>query len=78
MDALEERKILLLLFFASGISALVYEIVWVRWLTLMTGTTQQAISLVLAIFFTGLALGSFLAGRFSKRINRCSKMRIYC
>lgn len=65
-----KKRVLLILFFASGISGLVYEIVSVRWLTLLTGTSQQAVSLVLAIFFSGLALGSFLAGRVSKRIKR--------
>ena len=64
------KNLLLLLFFASGVSALVYEVVWVRWLTLLTGTTQRAVSVVLAIFFSGLALGAFFAGKLSKRIKK--------
>jgi len=57
------RRILFLLFFLSGFSALVYEVVWARQLSLIFGTTSFAISSILAVFFAGLALGSYLFGR---------------
>lgn len=56
-------RILLLAFFLSGLAALVYEIVWARKLGLIFGTTTYAISTILAVFFTGLALGSFIFGK---------------
>mgnify|MGYP001602333225 CR=1 FL=1 len=68
MAMISKKSLLIGLFFSSGISALAYEIVWVRWLTLLTGTTQHAASAVLAIFFTGLALGSFIAGKLASRL----------
>ena len=49
--------LLCVLFFASGVSGLVYEVVWSRMLTLTFGDTTVAVSTVLAAFMTGLALG---------------------
>ena len=43
-------------------TALIYEIVWIRLLSLIFGTTIFAISIV-AAFLSGLPLGSWLAGR---------------
>ncbi|MER3406740.1 MAG: hypothetical protein C4289_17545, partial [Chloroflexota bacterium] len=48
---------LALLFFCSGISGLIYQVVWVRMLSLAFGVTVHAISTVLAAFMAGLALG---------------------
>ena len=53
---------ILSLFFLSGISGLVYQIVWVRLLTHLLGGSSLAISTVLAVFMAGLALGSRLFG----------------
>jgi spermidine synthase len=61
------RPSVLLLFFFSGGSALVYEVVWGRMLTLVFGGTAFAISTVLAAFMGGLALGSYLFGRLIDR-----------
>ena len=51
------------LFFLSGASALVYEVVWTRDLTNTFGGTAFAVATVLAAFMAGLALGSTLFGR---------------
>src|ERR1700719_3836792 len=59
--------IALICFFLSGASGLVFEVVWTRELTLVFGSTTLAISTVLSVFMGGLALGSFLAGRFADR-----------
>jgi predicted membrane-bound spermidine synthase len=50
------------LFFCSGATALVYEVVWSKYLTLMFGSTVQAQTVVLAVFMGGLALGNRLFG----------------
>ncbi|KPJ66090.1 MAG: hypothetical protein AMJ43_09160 [Coxiella sp. DG_40] len=57
------RLILLILFFFSGASALIYQVVWVRVFGLVFGVTIFAVSTVLAAFMTGLALGSLYFGR---------------
>lgn len=51
------------LFFASGASALVYQVAWVRSLSLILGASHQAVSIVLAAFMGGLALGAVALGR---------------
>ncbi len=50
------------LFFASGATALVYEVVWSKYLALMFGSTIQAQTVVLAVYMGGLALGNRLFG----------------
>ncbi|MDQ3803179.1 MAG: fused MFS/spermidine synthase [Acidobacteriota bacterium] len=53
----------LLAFILSGVSALVYEVVWVRLLGDLFGHTAYAVQAVLAVFFGGIALGSYLSDR---------------
>ena len=57
----------LVLFFFSGATSLVYEVLWTRRLSLTFGHTVLAVSTVLTVFMSGLALGSFLAGRWSDK-----------
>jgi spermidine synthase len=63
-------RLLLLLFFFSGACGLVYQVLWLRLLSLVFGVTVYAASTVLAAFMAGLALGSALAGRIVERIGR--------
>lgn len=51
------------LFFASGAAGLVYQVLWLRQLTLIFGATAYATSAILSTFMGGLALGSYWAGR---------------
>lgn len=69
------RFALLGLFFLSGACGLVYEVAWMRMLTLVFGATAFATSTILASFFGGLALGSLLFGRMVDRGGR--PLRIY-
>ena len=62
--------LLLVLFFASGVCALVYQVMWLRLLSLVFGVTVYAASTVLAGFMAGLGVGSFVAGRLASRIRR--------
>jgi spermidine synthase len=55
--------IVLLLFFLSGATALIYEVIWSKYLALMFGSTVQAQTVVLAVFMGGLALGNRLFGK---------------
>ncbi len=65
----------LLFFFVSGACGLLYQVVWTRKLVLLIGTTSHAVSAVLSIFFTGLALGSLWGGRMADRTQR--PLRLY-
>ncbi|HEY9870980.1 MAG TPA: fused MFS/spermidine synthase [Candidatus Obscuribacterales bacterium] len=62
--------LIVLLFVASGLSSLIYQVVWTRLLVLVFGSTTFATATVLAVFMGGLALGSYLAGRVSDRLPR--------
>ena len=59
--------IAILCFFFSGVAGLIYEICWIRKASLIFGSTTVALSTILAVFFTGLAIGSYLFGRLSKK-----------
>ncbi len=54
--------ILYVIFFLSGASGLVYEVIWVRLTGLVFGNTSHAIAVVLGAFMAGLALGSWKIG----------------
>ncbi|MBI3969585.1 MAG: fused MFS/spermidine synthase [Chloroflexi bacterium] len=58
---------LVVLFFLSGMSGLIYQVLWLRMLALIFGVTVYAASAVLASFMSGLALGSYVAGRYADR-----------
>lgn len=58
-----------LIFFLSGIAALVYEVSWNRLVGLAIGNTAQAAALVLASYFTGLAVGQLFGGWFARRMH---------
>lgn len=62
--------LLAILFFCSGASALMYQVLWLRKLGLVFGVTVYAASTVWASFMGGLAIGSFLAGRLADRVPR--------
>lgn len=63
------------LFFFSGMSGLVFEVIWIRSLGLWVGQTSIAMSLVVAAFLAGLVVGSFYGGRFADRAAR--PLRLY-
>lgn len=56
-------SIVWMLFFLSGAAALLYQVAWSRYLSLLMGSTAEAQSVTLAAFMLGLALGYFWMGR---------------
>ncbi|HET6373529.1 MAG TPA: fused MFS/spermidine synthase, partial [Candidatus Polarisedimenticolia bacterium] len=67
--------ILYLLFFLSGLAALIYQVVWVRSLSLVFGGSHLAVTTVLSVFMGGLALGGFFLGARADRARR--PLRLY-
>lgn len=61
-------------FFLSGAAGLVYEVIWVRLIDKVIGGAPFAVATVLSVFMAGLALGSYLSGRFVDRIHRRSTL----
>lgn len=56
--------------FASGVAALLYQVVWMRWFQVLFGSTAYAASATLCAFFAGLAIGAAYFGRRSRTIRR--------
>jgi spermidine synthase len=71
------RVTLLTLCFLSGFSALVYEVVWVRILTLVFGTTISAVAIVVAVFLGGLGIGSIYFGKQADKTNNHLRLFSY-
>jgi spermidine synthase len=67
--------LVLLLYFLSGATALVYEVVWSRMLMHVFGSTAVALGTVLAAFMAGMALGSWLIGKAADKSSNC--LRLY-
>lgn len=57
-------------FLLSGLSSLIYQVIWTRLLVFVFGSTTFATSTVLAVFMGGLALGSYVAGRWADNAKR--------
>jgi len=64
-----------LLFFVSGAIALLYELIWLRILTLQFGISAWSVSTVVASFMAGLSAGSFTGRVWADRIRR--PLRVY-
>lgn len=61
------RWILYVLIFISGMSGLIYEVVWHRYLAILLGAQARATAIVLAIFLGGISAGYACFGRWSHR-----------
>lgn len=61
------RTAVFALFYLSGIAGLIYQVLWLRRLSVIFGVTVYAASTVLAAFMAGLAIGSALSGRVLRR-----------
>jgi spermidine synthase len=59
------RRALYLVFALSGLSGLVYEVTWTRYLQLFLGHAAYAQVLVLSLFMGGMAAGALAASRLS-------------
>ena len=55
------------LFFLSGLSGLIYQIVWVRMFGNVFGNTIYSASIVVAVFMLGLGVGSYVVGAWADR-----------
>src|SRR5471032_3107203 len=60
-------SLLYLLFFCSGLSGLIYQVVWVRVFGNVFGNTIYSASAVIAVFMLGLGAGSYVIGTWADR-----------
>jgi spermidine synthase len=59
-----------LLLCISGAAALVYQVLWIKQLSLVVGVEVYAITTGISAFFAGLALGGWLFGRWADRLQQ--------
>ena len=59
---------LLFIFFFSGFAALIYQVIWQRWLVFYTGISSVSISLIVSAFMAGLGLGYLIGGQIADRV----------
>jgi len=57
-------------FLVSGAAGLIYQVSWMKALAQVFGGTTYAITAVLCAFMAGLALGSWLLGRYAEQVRR--------
>lgn len=58
------------MFFGSGAASLMCQVLWFKQLQFVLGSSTFAVSVTVASFFCGLAVGSFLGGRLADRLAR--------
>jgi spermidine synthase len=68
------RFFILICFFLSGMSGLIYEILWTRMLVEIIGGAPFSISIILTVFMGGLGFGSYLAGHYIDRVETPSTL----
>src|SRR6266545_4789047 len=70
-------RFFIVLYLLSGAAALLYEVAWLRLLTMSMGHTTAAVGAVLAAFMGGLAIGSWVGGRMSRHMPAQRALRTY-
>lgn len=66
MNARRVSLILVPLFFFSGISALLYQIVWLKYLGFIFGNTVHAAATLIAVFLAGLGIGAYIFSKIAR------------
>ena len=67
MVGLGLRVVIYGMFFLSGATALVFEILWSRQFVTLFGNSSYAISVVLCAYMAGIGMGALLGGRLADR-----------
>ncbi len=66
--------LILFCFFLSGMTGLIYEILWSRMIVPIVGCAPFAVSIILTVFMGGLGLGSYIAGRTVDRVKNPARL----
>ena len=63
-------RIYFVFFLASGACSLIYQVVWLRLAMANYGVNAPVVAVVVSLFMAGLGIGSFVAGRVGRRLER--------
>ncbi len=69
-------RLIAVIFFFSGVSALIYQVAWQRLLTVYYGVGPVSIVLVVTVYMIGLGFGALFGGFLSERLRRL--VLLYC
>ena len=64
--------------FISGFTAMLYQVAWIRLLSLVLGSSTYSFSLMVAAFISGIALGSLIISRLMPRIQSPARVFALC
>lgn len=69
MQTISKRlsKLIYTFFFLSGMTGLIYQVLWAKYLSNIFGSSAYAHTIVLAVFMGGLAFGNYFLGRLADR-----------
>lgn len=69
MDTQKDKmlKVLALIFFLSGMAALIYQVSWQRLLFTGIGVDLTSITVIISVFMVGLGIGAYFGGRIADR-----------
>ena len=76
-SSLSLKVIVLLLFFFSGVSSILYQVIWQRYLTFSLGSDTISSTIVVSVFMLGLGLGSLFGGWFSDKLSTSNRLIYY-
>ncbi|MDV2996553.1 MAG: Polyamine aminopropyltransferase [Chroococcidiopsis sp. SAG 2025] len=68
---------LFIIYFLSGFTALLYQVVWQRMLGLFSGSDVRSVTIVVASYLLGLGVGGWLGGWISDRLSNRQAVQIY-
>ncbi len=68
-------KVILFLFFLSGLAALLFEVIWIRHVSLIYGGSLHSFAIVVVAFLLGLGIGSWLHNRLLANV--VNKVRLF-
>ncbi len=80
MVATVHRRLILLIgsiFFFSGFSALLYQVVWQRLLGLFTGSDVRSVTIITGAYLGGLGVGSLIGSAIADRLSSRQAVRAY-
>jgi len=67
----------LVIFFASGSAAMIYQVAWQRMLVIFSGADVHAATVVVAAFMAGLGCGSLAGGQVADRVSRRRSITLF-
>lgn len=69
--------IALIIFFASGFSALLYQVIWQRMLGFFSGADVYSVTIIVAAYMAGMGVGSLTGGYLADRLSRQGNLKLF-